>query len=127
MRYSQNALETGKEIRHLADLMENSQSQEVLQRAKDSRAAEPDGIRPWIVSEHPDWLEVRSLDVESETLAPGINHGSLDQAGQNPSTILDKFKADHPRLDVKFQEGSSKIIEVSLPTLPTLRRIGNLC
>ena len=107
--------------------MENSQSQEVLQRAKDSRAAEPDGIRPWMVNEHPDWLEVRSLDVESETLAHGINHGGLEQAGQDPSTILDKFKSDHPGLDVNFQEGSSKIIEVSLPTLSTLSRISNLC
>ena len=107
--------------------MENSQSQEVLQRAKDSRAAEPDGIRPWIVNEHPDWLEVRSLEAESETLTQGINHGSLDQTGQDPSTILDKFKADHPALDVKFQDGGSKIIEVSLPTLLTLTRSGNLC
>ena len=114
MKYSQNALDTGKEIRHLADLMENSQSQEVLQRAKDSMAAEPDGIRPWMVNEHPDWLEVRSLDVESEKLSHGIDHGSLDQAGQDPPTILNKFKADHPGSDVNFQEGSSTIIEVSL-------------
>ena len=127
MRYSQNALDTGKEIRNLADLMENSQSQEVLQRAKDSRAAEPDGIRPWMVNEHPDWLEVRTLDVENETLPHGTNHTSLDQAGQDPSTILEKFKADHAGLDANFQEGSSKIIEVSLPTLSTWSRIDNLC
>ena len=99
----------------------------MLQRAKDSRAAEPDGIRPWIVSEHPDWLEVRSLDDESEVIADGINHGSIDQAGQDPLTILDKFKADHPALDVNFQKGSSKIIEVSIPRLSKMSRIGNLC
>lgn len=115
IRYSQNALDTGKEIRALADLVETHQYQEILQRAKDSRTAEPDGITPWMVTEHADWLELRKLDDESDISAhrePQDTVKSADQAGQDASVVLEQFKVDHPRIDVKLQEGNHKIIEV---------------
>ena len=54
-----------KNIQNFQNTMRDVKSKEVLQRAKDSRAQNPDGIRTWEVTEHADWLETRAeVDVK---------------------------------------------------------------
>jgi len=36
--------------------MTDEESRKVLEHAKKSRAENPTGIKPWKVTEHPDWL-----------------------------------------------------------------------
>lgn len=96
--------------------MEDTHYHEVLQRAKDSRTAEPDGITPWMVTEHADWLDIRKASVESDVEAPrGSEHvqDTTDQTEQDPSAIVDRFKTDHSSVDINF-EANSKLIEVLL-------------
>lgn len=57
------ATNTAKDIQDFTNLIEGDRSQEVLKKAKRSRAEHPEGIRGWMVTEHPDWLEVKSEDV----------------------------------------------------------------
>lgn len=64
--YSQffhSATKTAKEIKDFTEMIESDRSQEVFKKAKRSRAENPEGIRGWLVNEHPDWLEVKSEDV----------------------------------------------------------------
>ena len=68
-----------------------------------------------MVTEHADWLEVRKLDDQSDIIAhrePQDTLKSAGQAGQDASVVLEQFKANHPGIDVKLQEGNHQIIEV---------------
>ena len=114
-KYSQNALETGKEIRALTDLIEDSQYQDLLQKVKDGAAAEPDGITPWMVTEHADWLERRELIADgdmSDHRKPPDGEEAVDRVGEDPSNVVNLFRTDHPDIDVRFRDGDSKTIEV---------------
>ena len=62
-QFVQIATKTAKEIQDFTHMIESDRSQEVLNKAKRSRAENPEGIKGWLVNEHPDWLEVKSEDV----------------------------------------------------------------
>lgn len=66
-QFLQAATKTAKEIQDFTTMIEGDRSQEVLKKAKRRRSENPEGIRGWLVNEHPDWLEVKS---EDETLDP---------------------------------------------------------
>ena len=66
-QFLQVATKTAKEIQDFTTMIEGDQSQEVLKKAKRSRSENPEGIRGWLVTEHPDWLEVKSEDVTQDT------------------------------------------------------------
>lgn len=70
-QFVQVASKTAKEIQDFTTMIEGDRSQEVLKKAKRSRAENPEGIRNWLVTEHPDWLEVKSEDV---TLDPATGN-----------------------------------------------------
>jgi hypothetical protein len=36
--------------------MQDEDAKKVMQQAKKSRAEQPKGIKPWKVTDHPDWL-----------------------------------------------------------------------
>lgn len=63
------ATKTAKDIQDFKNLVEGDRSQEMLKKAKRSRAENPEGIRGWMVTEHPDWLEVKSEDVTLDPVA----------------------------------------------------------
>ena len=99
--------------------MENSTSQAILQRAKDSENAEPEGITPWMVTEHPDWLEVRKI--EHETNGPAQNEQAqqnedrmTDPVEQEPSAVVEQFRKLHPNIELNYHAEDPKIIEVRI-------------
>lgn len=97
--------------------MENSTSQAILQRAKDSENTEPEGITPWMVTEHPDWLEVRKIDNETHMPVPKEqlqrNEDRMtDLVEQEPSVVVERFKTQHPSIELNFKAEHTKIIEV---------------
>lgn len=114
--YSRNALETAKAIKSFAKLMQEPGSQETLKRAKDSRVENPEEIRPWMVTEHPDWLEVRTKDAEKAM--PKYEEGSQDgEAASFPSTELvaqamESFRTRHPGIEVSYRSGDPASIKV---------------
>ena len=62
-RFVHVATNTAKDIQEFSNLIKGDRSQEVLKKAKKSRDEHPEGIRGWMVNEHPDWLEIKSEDV----------------------------------------------------------------
>ncbi|KAI0199907.1 hypothetical protein F4808DRAFT_430740 [Astrocystis sublimbata] len=48
---------TGDEIRDFATLYTGEASKRVLDKAKTSRAANPQGIKTWLYQDHPDWAD----------------------------------------------------------------------
>lgn len=67
-QFLQVATKTAKEIQDFTTMIEGDRSQEVLKKAKRRRSENPEGIRGWLVTEHPDWLEMKFEDM---TLDPG--------------------------------------------------------
>ena len=97
--------------------MENSTSQVILQRAKDSENTEPEGITPWMVTEHPDWLEVRKVDNETNMEGPKEQlqqneQRMTDPVKQEPSAVVEQFRTQHPGTELSFHSEDPKIIEV---------------
>ena len=54
--FSASASTANQEVQQFRRLMTDSESTKVLEQATRSRAENPGGIKPWKVSEHPDWL-----------------------------------------------------------------------
>ncbi|PQE16763.1 ribosomal l34e protein [Rutstroemia sp. NJR-2017a BBW] len=46
-----------QEVHDFKRLMKDEQSVKIFEHAKKSRAENPHGIKPWRVTEHPDWLD----------------------------------------------------------------------
>ncbi|KAH8821538.1 hypothetical protein F5884DRAFT_850761 [Xylogone sp. PMI_703] len=55
--FSKSAVTANQEVQQFQRLMTSEESQRILEHAKQSRAANPDGIKPWLVTDHPDWLK----------------------------------------------------------------------
>lgn len=116
LNYSTSTLETAKAIKALTKFMQEPGSQETLQKAKNSRAIDPEGIRPWMVTEHTDWLEVRDLRLNANVVkrdnsqlnGENIPFPSLSEI----SSALEKFKSAHPDIKVKDLDSNRKSFEV---------------
>lgn len=54
--FSASASTANKEVQEFKRLMADEDSKKVLEQARKSRAEKPQGIKPWFVTEHPDWL-----------------------------------------------------------------------
>lgn len=72
-QFSQVATNAVKDVQDFTELIEGDRSQEILKKAKSSRAEKPDGIRGWMVTEHPDWLEVKTEEMALDPVAPHEN------------------------------------------------------
>ncbi|RFU24033.1 hypothetical protein B7463_g12303, partial [Scytalidium lignicola] len=55
--FSKSAVSANQEVQQFRRLMSDEESQRILEHAKQSRAANPDGIKPWLVTDHSDWLK----------------------------------------------------------------------
>lgn len=118
--YSTCTLETAKAIKSLTKFMQEPNSQETLKKAKSSRAAQPEGIRPWMVTEHPDWLEVRNLGADGDTANTESSQHEGDDvpfpSADEISSALEKLKANHPSIEVIELDGDRHSFEVHLPS-----------
>ena len=70
-----------------------------------------------MVTEHPDWLEVRKVDNETNT--PALKEQFQQNADrttepveQEPSAVVERFKIQHPGIELNFHAEDPKIIEV---------------
>ncbi|KAB8299821.1 hypothetical protein EYC80_000070 [Monilinia laxa] len=55
--FQQAATTSNKEVREFTQLMKDKEGVELFEHAKKSRAENPHGIKPWRVTQHPDWLD----------------------------------------------------------------------
>ena len=73
--------------------MRESKSKDVLQRAKDSQAQNPEGIQTWMVTEHADWLERRAEDDVKELRIREKSVGEDQMRVEEIRTAVEKFNA----------------------------------
>ena len=115
--YSRNALETAKAIKSFAKFIQEPASQETLRKAKESKAANPEGITPWIVTDHPDWLEVRKLGTDGATTTKeeGLPNGEAIAfpTVEEVSAAVESFRTKHPSVQINQRIGDSSAIEVT--------------
>jgi hypothetical protein len=55
--FSNSAVKANEEVRRFKQLMDDEDTKKIFKYAKESRAANPKGITPWRITDHPDWLE----------------------------------------------------------------------
>jgi hypothetical protein len=54
--FTKSAKTANQEVQDFHRLMNSEQSKVVLEQARKSKADNPSGIKPWKVTDHPDWL-----------------------------------------------------------------------
>ncbi|MCJ1370947.1 hypothetical protein MMC20_002161 [Loxospora ochrophaea] len=117
--FSQNANGAVNNVRGFTKLLEDSESQNALSRARESREKDNGGIMGWLVTQHEDWLD----DVgEKGEKTGGDQVNNTDRTGadgekeEDVTAILGKFQEEHSDVQVERQEGGSAIKVESLIT-----------
>lgn len=108
-RFSQAALLGGKDIKDFTSLLRDARSQQVFDRARDSKAKSIDGIEGWKVTEHEDWLNARddkdnngspALDSFNDTDVVAATEGKVGDVG----VALQQLKEAHPDVEMSLGE-----------------------
>ena len=106
--FSQAANGAAQAVKHFTQLVEDSRTREVIEKAKESRAKNGEGITGWKVTEHDDWLDVKqgdgNDDIDDEEEGTAV-------AGDGPSAkdlnaALDKFRSAHAGVEASLNEES---------------------
>ena len=113
--FSQAATRAAREIKDFGHLMEQKKSKEVLEKARESRAKDAEGITGWIVSAHEDWLDVKngedSDDFEMAVDGEDTTGSTADVELEDMRAAVEKFKESHPDIEASF-DVAARTIEV---------------
>ena len=110
---SRSATTAVNDVRNFTKLMQDPQTQEVLTRAKESRAQNSEGIMGWLVTQHEDWLDrpvedaVADLRLNDTSETPDYTAESMEK--ENVAIIVDKFRDDHPGIEISQDEAVGQI------------------
>ena len=111
--FSQTAIGAAKDIKSFAQLTEDSKSKEALNKAKESRANDAEGITAWRVSEHADWLDVKKGDAAEDSHMDTNNEELDTSAGdltlEDMQATLKKFKASHMGIEADLDEDTRTV------------------
>ena len=126
--FSNSATSATNDIKSFMKDMQTERVQSMLARAAESRKEGPAGIRPWRVTEHPDWADRDGApnDEDQQGLA-GARHNidtvmddnsSSNDTGELKGT-LDQFAKEHPDIQTASKE-ETQTIEVSRRPNPSV-------
>ncbi len=108
-------------VKHFKALIQDQDSQQVLLRARESKAKNADGIQNWLVSQHADWLDVplvrgaKELKIEEEEK----ESTPVEIANDYVSSVVQAFKELNTSPEINVNE-ERRIITVN-PNLCYLR------
>lgn len=90
----------------------------MLEKAKESRAKKPDGISPWLVTEHPDWLDVKKEDISDDVDIAGTEEimktSSTDDKMGDIKAALDKLEKSYKGILTVFKPEMQSMIVCAL-------------
>lgn len=113
--FSQAANGAAQAIKHFTQMVEDSKTKEVMEKAKESRMNNGEGITGWKVIEHEDWLNVKqengSDDADKEE--EGITEAGDAPSVKDVNAALEKFRSGHLGVEASLDE-DSRTITVSL-------------
>ncbi|KAI9846784.1 MAG: hypothetical protein M1837_003633 [Sclerophora amabilis] len=125
--FSLSATVAAKDVKAYSQYMTSAASRSVLEYASASRKNNQTGIRPWVVTEHPHWLEWEEKDNGSDgktTELGGENASDVDDStlGMGDSDAVEQavlgFKEAHPKFDINFNKMEKSInCVLQVPTL----------
>lgn len=98
--FVENATCAAKKITGFVSFIGEDQSREVLDRAKESRAENKDGIKGWMVTQHADWLDHPSQ--KQEKGMDLIEYGVGENGVISTKTRSDKGSREVPRSSFQF-------------------------
>ena len=98
--------------------MQSDSARAILRQATMSRTKQPDGLQPWRVAEHPDWLSRSEATEKGQAVMGRVKDDDDDLEESNGPglendvpKILDGFKEAHPEITVEHDE-KAKVIKV---------------
>ncbi|KAL8762621.1 MAG: hypothetical protein Q9184_001422 [Pyrenodesmia sp. 2 TL-2023] len=113
--FATNVTTIKSDVKDFSITFQNSESQEILQKAEKSRAESKEDIPSWRVTEHEGWLDVRGVDTSMDIAMGGMN-GADPDADQEASIDLDYLRAAtersqkaNPSVDFSLDEKSNMI------------------
>jgi len=114
--FSGSAKRTAEDIKSFAKLLGDTQSKDILNRSRESRASNPENIQAWIVTDHEDWLEVKAEDSEDNMIieeeVEEIPNYALNTKVENIRAVIDSYRENHPGIEILLDERS--MIKVGL-------------
>lgn len=110
--FSQTATNAVSNIQRFIKTIHDPGNQEVLKKAKESRAMNDKGIMGWLVTQHEDWLQaaaedgIQSLKLDEED---EVDEKSLEQRAGDIPLLLEHFREAHPAIEVSMNEETQKL------------------
>ena len=113
--FSQAANGAAQSIKHFTQLVEDGKTKEVMEKGKESRMKDGEGITGWKVTEHEDWLNLKqedgNNDDDDDDDDDGKEEESIVEVGDSPSMknvnlVLDKFRSAHVGVEASLDEDS---------------------
>ena len=114
--FSRTAMSSVEDITKFTNLLEDSRSQAIFNRAKKVRAENSEGtFTGWMVTEHQDWLDVRKeaspQDSAEEKYEDATQINGLNE--EDYVAALRKLGESHTGLETSFLNKGSNIMEVT--------------
>ncbi|KAM0800015.1 hypothetical protein BDR22DRAFT_274103 [Usnea florida] len=105
--FSQAANSAAQAIQNFTQLVEDSKTKKVMEKAKESMEKNGEGITGWKVTEHEDWLDIKvdgNDDVdEDEQVTAEFGDGS---SMESTNMALDRFRSVHAGIDASLDQES---------------------
>ena len=109
--FSQAANAAAEAIKRFTQIVEDGKTREIIEKARERRTENSEGITGWQVAEHEDWLDVKQedgkeeIDKEDEVVADA----SEGSSGKDMTAALDRFRSVHVGIEVSQDEDSKKM------------------
>ena len=92
-------------------MVEDSKTREVIEKARERRTENGEGITGWQVAEHEDWLDVKqeghNEDINQD--AEVVADASESSSGKDMTAALERFRSTHVGLEASLDEESTNI------------------
>ena len=128
--FSRAANGAAQAIQNFTQLVEDSKTKKVMEKAKESMEKNGEGITGWKVTEHEDWLDIKvdgNDDVdEEEGITAEVGDGS---SIESTNLALDRFRSVHTGIEASLDE-STRTVTVSYwcaSLQSMLRRLSSTC
>ena len=108
--FSRAANGAAQAIQNFTQLVEDSKTKKVMEKAKESMEKDGEGITGWKVTEHEDWLDIKvdgNDDVdEDEEITAEVGDGS---SMESTNMALDRFRSVHAGIEASLDEESRTV------------------
>ena len=108
--FSQAANGAAQAIQHFTQLVEDSRTKKVMEKAKESMEKNGEGITGWKVTEHEDWLDIKADGDDNVDEEEGVTAEVGDGSSMESTNVaLDRFRSVHAGIEASLDERSRTV------------------